>query len=270
MKDENVRNKSIGIVTFNSDQQKLIEDMLDEQRHLHPEIEFAFNPDNPDSVFVKNLETVQGDERDVILFSVTYGADDSGKLSMNFGPLNRVGGERRLNVAFTRAKHEMVIFSSLNAEQIDLNRTKSQGVADLKGFLHYAQIGKEALGSFVTNSSKEFNTPFEQEIAKCLREKGWLVHTQVGASSYRVDLAVVHPNKEDTYLAGIECDGNSYYNCSTARDRDKSRESVLSNLGWNILKVWSLDWWTNKEGSIEALHNKLLELHKKDKTYIAH
>lgn len=260
-----IRNKSIGIVTFNSDQQKLIEDLLDEERNKHPEIEFAFNPDNPDAVFVKNLETVQGDERDVILFSVTYGPDNTGKVSMNFGPLNRTGGERRLNVAFTRAKYEMVIFSSLQADQIDLNRTKAQGVADLKYFLQYARQGKAAFGSFVTRSLGSFESPFEQEVANALRQKGWTVHTQIGASSYRIDLAVVHPDKPGDYLAGVECDGATYHRSATARDRDKLRQSVLEGLGWNIVRVWSTDWWTNKKGSIDELHKSLTELYESSK-----
>ncbi|MDD3419013.1 MAG: DUF4011 domain-containing protein [Candidatus Gastranaerophilales bacterium] len=264
--DPLIRNKSIGIVTFNSDQQKLIEDLLDEERNKYPELEPSFNTDNPDAVFVKNLETVQGDERDVILFSVTYGPDITGKVSMNFGPLNRSGGERRLNVAFTRAKYEMVIFSSLQADQIDLNRTKAQGVADLKYFLQYAKQGKSALGTFVTRSLGGFESPFEQEVANAMRQKGWMVHTQIGASSYRIDLAIVHPDKPGAYLAGIECDGATYHRSATARDRDKLRQAVLENLGWKILRVWSTDWWINKKGSIEELHLALSNILESSKS----
>lgn len=260
--DSEIRNKSIGIVTFNSDQQKLIEDLLDKERETHPEIEFAFNPDNHDAVFVKNLETVQGDERDVILFSVTYGPDNAGKVSMNFGPLNRNGGERRLNVAFTRAKYEMIIFSTLQADQIDLNRTKAKGVEDLKAFLQYAKQGKSALGNYITKSKGGAESPFEAEVAEQLKNKGWTVHTQIGTSSYRIDLAVVHPDKPEMYLAGIECDGETYHSSATARDRDKLRQSVLEELGWKILRVWSTDWWTNKKGSIEDLDNALKKLYE--------
>lgn len=262
-----IRNKSIGIVTFNSDQQKLIEDLLDKERELHPEIEFAFNPDNPDSVFVKNLETVQGDERDVILFSVTYGPDNTGRVSMNFGPLNRNGGERRLNVAFTRAKYEMVIFSTLLSDQIDLNRTSARGVEDLKAFLQYAMQGKSALGSYVTKSFGGVESPFETEVIEQLRNKGWTVHTQIGASSYRIDIAIVHPDKPGAYLAGIECDGATYHSSATARDRDKLRQSILEGLGWTIIRVWSTDWWTNKKGSIDDLDAKLRKLYEKDKEF---
>jgi very-short-patch-repair endonuclease len=220
-------------------------------------LEAAFSSDNQDAVFVKNLETVQGDERDVILFSVTYGPDTSGKVSMNFGPLNRSGGERRLNVAFTRARHEMLVFMP---EQIDLNPTKAQGVTDLKHFLQHAKQGRSALGSFVTHSLGGYESSFEQEVANALRQKGWNVHTQVGCSSYRIDLSIVHPDKPGAYLAGVECDGATYHRSETAKDRDKLRQAVLQNLGWTILRVWSTDWWTNKKGSIEKLHASLIEI----------
>ena len=239
---------------------------MDKEREQNPDIEFAFSQDNPDAVFVKNLETVQGDERDVILFSVTYGPDNAGKLLMNFGPLNRTGGERRLNVAFTRAKYEMVIFSTLQPDQIDLNRTNAKGVEDLKAFLQYAKQGKSALGTLPTRSLGEAESPFEIEVAQNLREKGWNLHTQIGASSYRIDIAVVHPDKPGEYLAGIECDGATYHRSATARDRDKLRQSVLEGLGWNILRVWSTDWWTNKKDSIEKLNNQLNKLYENSKS----
>ena len=263
-----IRNKSIGIVTFNAEQQKLIEDLLDIEREKYPEIEFAFNPENPDSIFVKNLETVQGDERDVIFFSITYGPDSSGKVSMNFGPLNRIGGERRLNVAFTRSKYEMVIFSSLQPDQIDLNRTNSQGVADLKAFLQYA--ARNAVSPNISNNSADnlINYPFESEVKKILIDKGWKVHTNIGASSYKIDIAIVNPDNDNSYIAGIQCDGLTYKNASTARDREIVIESVLKGLGWNIIRVWSMDWWLNKENSINDLCKQLDDIYNKSKTCI--
>ncbi len=260
-----IRNKSIGIITFNSDQQKLIEDLLDKERELHPEIEFAFNPNNPNSVFIKNLETVQGDERDVILFTTTYGPDINGKISMNFGPLNKIGGSRRLNVAFTRSKYEMVIFSSLLAEQIDLNRTNSKGVADLKAFLQYAKQGKSALKTFSNTELNGIKSPFEDEVARILKEKGWNIHTKIGTSSYKIDIAVVHPDRSDVYLAGIECDGETYKSAATAKDRDKLRQEVLEGLDWNIIRIWSTDWWTNKTEAIDNLDKQLKILYENSK-----
>ena len=257
-RDSMVRDRSIGVVTFNSEQQTLIEDMLDDARRRHPEIEPAFSRERvTEPVFVKNLETVQGDERDVILFSVTYGPDRSGRVTMNFGPLNREGGERRLNVAVTRARSEMIVFSSLHPDQIDLSRTQARAVADLKHFLEYAEKGQTVLGPAVQGHATDFETPFEAAVARELRTKGWQVHPQVGVSAYRIDLGIVHPDAPGRYLAGVECDGAMYHSSAFARERDKIRQSVLENLGWTIFRVWSTDWWTNKEGAIKKIDDAL-------------
>ena len=257
-RDSLVRDRSIGVVTFNSEQQTLIEDMLDDARSKHPEIEHAFSREHVvEPVFVKNLETVQGDERDVILFSVTYGPDQSGHVTMNFGPLNREGGERRLNVAVTRARSEMVVFSALHPDQIDLSRTQARGVVDLKHFLEYAEKGQAALGSAVRGHASDFESPFEAAVARELRMKNWQVHPQVGVSAYRIDLGVVHPDAPGLYLAGIECDGAMYHRFAFARERDQIRQSVLENLGWTIFRIWSTDWWTNKEGALKKIDDAL-------------
>ena len=192
--DPSVRKQSIGVVTFNSEQQTLIEDLLDQARSNHPHIEWAFAPDSDvEPVFVKNLETVQGDERDVIMFSVTYGPDQSNHVTMNFGPLNRDGGERRLNVAITRSRSEMLVFSTLSPDRIDLSRTQARAVADLKHFLEYAGRGPAALGAAVHGSMGDFESPFETAVARALRDKGWEVYPQVGVSAYRIDLGIVPP-----------------------------------------------------------------------------
>ena len=264
-----IGSRSIGIVTFNSEQQTLIEDMLDDARRKHPEIEPAFSREHvAEPVFVKNLETVQGDERDVVLFSITYGPDRSGHVTMNFGPLNREGGERRLNVAITRARVEMIVFSSLHPDQIDLSRSQARAVADLKHFLEYAERGQVVLGSTVQGYREDFESPFEVAVAQELQMLGWQVHPQVGVSAYRIDLGIVHPDKPGRYLAGIECDGAMYHSSAFARERDKIRQSVLENLGWTIFRIWSTDWWTNKEGALkkinDALHHCLNEARSKE------
>ena len=256
--DPAIHKLSIGVVTFNSEQQNLIENLLDEARSKQPEIEWAFSREHTiEPVFVKNLETVQGDERDVILFSVTYGPDQSGHVTMNFGPLNREGGERRLNVAMTRSRSEMLVFSTLSPEHIDLSRTQARAVADLKHFLEYAENGKSALGSAVFGSVGDFESPFEAAVARELRMKGWQVHPQVGVSAYRIDLGIVHPDQSGRYLAGIECDGAMYHSSAFARERDKIRQQVLEGLGWTLFRVWSTDWWTNKVGALEKVHSAL-------------
>jgi very-short-patch-repair endonuclease len=258
--DPKISKLSIGVVTFNSQQESLIENLLDEARAKDSSIEWAFSRETVlEPVFVKNLETVQGDERDVILFSITFGPDQSGHVTMNFGPLNRSGGERRLNVAMTRARAEMIVFSTLLSEKIDLSRSQARAIADLKHFLEYAKRGPSILGSFDRGSQGDFESPFEVAVARELREKGWLVHPQVGVSAYRIDLGVIHPEKPGVYLAGIECDGAMYHSSAYARERDKIRQSVLENLGWQLHRVWSTDWWTNKEKALGVLHHKLIE-----------
>jgi very-short-patch-repair endonuclease len=210
-------------------------------------------------VVVKNLETVQGDERDVILLGICYGPTElgAGTMSMNFGPLNRDGGERRLNVAITRSKHEMMVFTSFDPSLIDLNRTSARAVRDLKHFLEFAERGPRALAEAVQGSVGGYDSPFEEAVAGRLREKGWQVVPQVGVSRFRIDLGIVDPDSPGDFLVGVECDGATYHRSATARDRDKVRAAVLEGLGWNLLRVWSTDWFVDQEREIDRLHAKL-------------
>ena len=251
---------TIGVVTFNTEQMNLIEDLLDEERRKDPTLEPYFSEVELEPLFVKNLESVQGDERDIIYFSITYGPDLSGAVSMNFGPMNRDGGERRLNVAITRARQELRIFASLKAEQFDLSRTQAAGVRDLKHFLEFAERGPRALAEATKGSLGGFESPFEEAVAAALASKGWQVQTQIGASSFRVDLGVVHPDAPGTYLCGVECDGATYHRSATARDRDMLREQVLRGLGWEIVRIWSTDWWVDRAGTLEKVHAALERL----------
>ncbi|WP_136524125.1 DUF3320 domain-containing protein [Geomonas ferrireducens] len=242
--DPHLSTFSIGIVTFSQAQQQLIDDLLEETRRQNPSIEPYFADGAVEPVFIKNLENVQGDERDVIFFSICYGPDAAGRVSMNFGPMNRDGGERRLNVAITRARQEVVVFSTLRAEHIDLSKTRSQGVADLKCFLDYAERGPVAITERRSADGEgECESPFEAQVCDALRDKGYIVHPQVGCSGYRIDLGIVDPERPGRYLLGVECDGANYHRSKTARDRDKLRESILIGLGWSIHRVWSTDWW---------------------------
>lgn len=245
---------SIGIVTFNQAQQSLIEDLLDERRRELPEIEPYFTNEVSESVFVKNLENVQGDERDAIIFSVGYGPDQAGKLSVNFGPLNKEGGERRLNVAVTRARRQLIVFASMTSDQIDLRTTRAVGVHHFKTFLDYANRGPQAIAEAVSVAgAREFDSGFEKAVHNALTARGWDVDTQVGCAGYRIDLGVRNPDKPGKYLLGIECDGASYHSAKTARDRDRLRQSVLEGLGWRIERVWSTDWFVNPQGCVEKL-----------------
>ncbi|KVD78940.1 DNA helicase [Burkholderia sp. ABCPW 14] len=253
-------NLTIGVVTFNSEQQSLIEDLLDEERRKDPSIESHFLDTELEPVFVKNLESVQGDERDIMYFSITYGPGTDGTMPMNFGPMNQQGGERRLNVAITRARQELRVFCSFRPEQMDLSRTQAFGVRDLKHFLEFADRGARALGEAVAGSVGDFESPFEKAVARALTEKGWRLHSQVGVSAFRIDLGVVDPDAPGRYLAGIECDGATYHRSATARDRDKLREQVLRGLGWEILRIWSTGWWIDAPGTAAAIHLKLERL----------
>ena len=236
--------RSLGVVTFSVVQQNLIEDLLLLEFQKAPELErIAMQAEEP--LFIKNLENVQGDERDVILFSVCYGPDEDGKVSLNFGPLNREGGWRRLNVAVTRARYEMKVFATLKSDAIDLSRTGAEGVAGLKAFLAFAEKGKRALPAAAVAQVPAGG--LETAIAEALRAKGFTVHQSVGCSGYRVDLAVVHPAKPGEYLLGIICDGQSYGAARTARDRELVQPGVLQSLGWKLHRVWSAAWWEASE-----------------------
>jgi very-short-patch-repair endonuclease len=253
---------SIGIITLNSDQQKLINDLLDAARKQYPQIEPFFQDTQTEPVVVKNLETVQGDERDLIMLGIGYGPTEPGApvMSMNFGPLNKDGGWRRLNVAITRSRREMLVFTSFEPSMIDLNRTNARAVRDLKHFIEFAQRGPKALAEAIQGSVGGYDSPFEEAVAQGLRRLGWQVVPQIGVSRFRIDLGIVHPDRPGDYLAGVECDGATYHSAATARDRDKVRGAILTGLGWNLLRLWSTDWWVDKEGALQKLHVALNNL----------
>jgi very-short-patch-repair endonuclease len=252
LRDPALARRSIGIVTFSRAQQTLIEDLLDAARRADPSLEAALAVAD-EELFVKNLENVQGDERDVILFSICYGPDAAGKIYENYGPLNLHGGERRLNVAVTRARRELIVFSSVGPEQV-ATRTESIGARHLRNFLDYALRGEKALVAAVERDpSRGVESPFEAAVRDALTRHGHEVHTQVGCSGYRIDLAVVDPSAPGRYLLGIECDGATYHRAATARDRDRLRAAVLEGLGWRLVRVWSTDFWQDPKGEIERL-----------------
>jgi very-short-patch-repair endonuclease len=235
--------RSLGVVAFSQRQQIAILDQLERLRKAHRSLEMFFSEDREEPFFVKNLENVQGDERDVIFLSVGYGPDENGRIAMRFGPLNREGGQRRLNVAVTRAREAMTIVSSMKAQNIDPTRTNSVGAKLLRAYLDFAERGITALGSDVTQVNEhDYDSPFEREVAEALIAHGLEVRKQVGCSGYRIDLAVVDPQSPGRFLLGIECDGATYHRSATARDRDRLRQEVLESLGWTIVRIWSTDW----------------------------
>ncbi len=254
LRDPRTRDRSIGVVTFNVQQQDLIETLLDKARGEFPEIDPDFTARVSEPVFVKNLESVQGDERDVMIFSTTYGRDHAGRMSVNFGPMNRLGGERRLNVAITRARERLIVVSSMDPEDIDLGRTASLGVRHFREFLRFARDGVRALIDGVrVDDTAECESPFERDVLAACEALGWTVDRQVGCSGYRIDLAVRDPRFPGRHLLGIECDGATYHSAATARDRDRLRQAVLENLGWTLHRIWSTDWRVDRDGEIRRL-----------------
>jgi very-short-patch-repair endonuclease len=258
------RHKTLGVVTFNQAQQSLIERLLDERRRVSVPLDQAIAQDVEEPLFIKNLENVQGDERDIILFSITYGPDAAGKVNLNFGPLNLEGGHRRLNVAVSRAREGVVVFSTLLPEQIDLSRVRATGVRDLKSYLEFAIRGPRALVAQVIPTDREPDSPFEREVIAVLRDKGWSVHPQVGVSGYRIDIGVVDPRAPGRYLLGVECDGRTYHSGATARDRDRLRQHVLEGLGWEVYRIWSTDWWLDPAEPMRKLLVRLEQLVTED------
>ena len=252
--------QSLGIVTFNGEQCRLIERLLDDARRVDPGLDRFFNPlEWHEPVFVKNLENVQGDERDIILFSVAVAPSEEGRPVSTISSLNKDGGYRRLNVAITRARQEMVVFATLKPSQIDLTRTRSRGVQDFKHFLEFAERGPRALAEAFAPTGDDPDSPFEVAVMKALEANGWVAHPQVGVSGFRIDLGVVHPDHPGRYLAGVECDGATYHRAATARDRDRLREIILNGLGWRIRRVWSTDWWMDSERALDRLLAQLDE-----------
>ncbi len=325
---------SVGVITFNINQQNLIDDLLAEACAADPQLEaWAYGGEEP--LFIKNLENVQGDERDVILFSIGYGPDPNGRVSMNFGPLNREGGWRRLNVAVSRARCEMTVFSTLLPEQIDLQRSSSEGVASLKAFLEYARkqyaddapedIWESSPVETVSNSglARDTVTPghgeaasiktsaqaedaaaawhgvtaalnnsgtagfsdawqheggsfqsrnermggirglengISESIRKALSDAGYRTDRNVGKSEYRIDIGVIDPAESSRYILGILLDGASYAAAKSTRDREIAQINILRGLGWNLLRVWSMDWWDNRQKELDKILTELKHL----------
>ena len=254
--------RSLGVVAFSVAQQELIDKLLTERRKNTPEKEPFFKNDLKEPFFIKNLETVQGDERDTIIFSIAYGIDSQGRLLHNFGPLNRVGGERRLNVAVTRAKCNVQLVSSMHDTDIDLKRTSAEGARLLREYLDFAEHNNMVSDHPAdTGSFEQSDFELEFEIRDFLRSRGFSVDTQIGCSGSKIDLGLKIPGTPD-YLLAIECDGTTYHSSRNARDRDRLRQEILERMGWKFYRIWSTDWFRNKtfeqsrllEAAAEAIH----------------
>jgi very-short-patch-repair endonuclease len=241
---------TLGVAAFSVAQRDAILDQLEIARRTYPGLEefFATPPHEP--FFVKNLENIQGDERDVIFISVGYGRTAEGYLAMSFGPVNRDGGERRLNVLFTRARRRCEVFTTLSSDDIELGPTAGAGLRALKHFLQYAEHGRLGVA---TPAGRLPDSPFEEQVIDALVGLGYEVHPQVGCAGFFIDMAVVDPSKPGRYLIGIECDGAAYHSARSARDRDRLRGAVLLGLGWNLHRIWSTAWFKSRDREVERL-----------------
>lgn len=246
--------KSLGIGTFSVAQKNAVLEEIEQRLKQDSSMESYFMGTDDNSFFVKNIENIQGDERDFILISVGYGYDADHKLSMSFGPLNNDGGERRLNVLTTRAKEKCIVFSNFKSSDMKVTPRTPKGVQVLKTYLYYAE-NKKFPNQYLDEEA--LNSEFEQSVYEFLVENGFKVAKQVGCAGYRVNLAVVDPDDDDEYILAIETDGTSYFNSSSARERDRLRQSILEGLGWNFHRIWSTDWYLNQDNAQNMLLNAI-------------
>ncbi|WP_160046299.1 DUF4011 domain-containing protein [Natrialba sp. INN-245] len=253
---------SLGVVAFSQAQSQAIRDELERRRDSSPAIASFIDVDDAlEGFFVKSLENVQGDERDRLIFTIGYGPDSEGRITMNFGPLNNSGGERRLNVAVTRARDQITVVSSIRHSDIDLTKSNNRGVEDFKHYLEYAEVGENALRKETSSTDIDhFDSGFEEAVCDALRARGYDVETQVQSAGYSIDLGLKHPDYSGKYVLGIECDGAAYHSSKTARDRDRTRQAVLEDLGWEIHRIWSPDWTANRDGQLDAIDEKVEKL----------
>ena len=250
--DPELKKQSVGVVTFNVKQQALIENLLAKQFRTNPMLD-AWANGSEDPLFVKNLENVQGDERDVILFSIGYGPDERGRISMNFGPINQAGGGKRLNVAFSRARVTMTIFSSIYSTDIKVTENSPDGLVALRDFLKFAEghdLNTETAEEGVAGSAR---AGILNSIIRTITEHGFRCVPMVGHSDFHIDIAVVDPYNPEKYLMGILLDGEGYRQTSNTRDREVAQIGVLMNLGWVLHRIWTIDWWDNRERELKKL-----------------
>lgn len=250
--------RSLGIVTFSEAQRNQVDFAVRHLREKQPQFERFFDESKEEAFFIKNLENVQGDERDTIIFGIGYAKDQNGIMHMNFGPLSKEGGYRRLNVAITRAKYNVKLVGSIKPTDIDLERTSSDGVKMLRAYIDYAINGPDSLLNEIIEPENIYTeSPFEEEVYIFLRDKGYRIATQVGCSGYRIDMAVKHATISGKYLLGIECDGATYHSARTARERDRLRSDVLRMRGWELYRIWSTDWIKDPASESQRLINAI-------------
>ena len=280
-------NETFGVITFNSSQRDLIEDLIEHEKMIDSKFaafisieENRFDNGENVSFFVKNIENVQGDERDIIIFCIGYAKNASGRVSINFGWLNQEGGENRLNVAISRAKSKIFVITSIEPEELEVYDTKNKGPKLFKEYLRYAKAisenNKELVRTILLslldvkineNNQLTFDSDFEEEVCNKLSERGYNVATQYGVGCYRIDL-VVKSKETDQILLGIECDGRLYHSSKSARERDYHRQKYLESRNWKIYRIWSSNWWHNPDLEIQKLEAYIKSLNNDDSSLI--
>ena len=256
---KNYPKKTLGVVTFSIAQMDAVQEAIDRRLEEHPEFEEFFKENRLEGFFIKNLENVQGDERDVIFFSVGYGFDQNKQISMNFGPLNKAGGERRLNVAVTRAREKVVLITSIKGSDIDKD-AQALGVQTLRTYLDYAEHGTSTLKGKAKQGT--FDSALDEDVANEIKKLGYQIVPEVGCSGYKIDIGVVDPVNKGCYLLGVECDGATYQSSSSARDRDRLREQVLRQLGWRVHRIWAPSWVARRDSEIRRLQEAIEQAQK--------
>jgi superfamily II DNA or RNA helicase/very-short-patch-repair endonuclease len=254
-----VPDKSLGVVAFSRAQEEAIREELESRRRRRSQLDAFVGRDGVlDEFFIKNLEMVQGDERDRMIFSVGYGPDANGKISTNFGPLNQSGGERRLNVAVTRAKEQVTVVCSMQPDEIDLTGSDSTGAKHFKQYLRYAAADSTVVQSDGEQPDEsQYDSQFQRAVARTLEAEGYEVASQIERGGYSIDLAIRDPDNPETFLLGLECDGSAYRTSRTARDRDRTRQLMLESLGWAIHRVWAPDWASNRDKVLSEIEEKV-------------
>jgi len=275
-------NETVGIITFNITQRDLIDDLLEIEASKDSEFgkKYFAESDRVDnnedfSLFVKNIENVQGDERDIIIFSTAYAKNENGKVTASFGSLSQEGGENRLNVAISRAKKKVYLVTSIEPEDLNVDSSKNRGPKLFKKYLQYvksvsegnSELTQEILYSVCEsqtsrNEEVHYDSDFENQVHEALKKEGLIVDTQIGVSGYKIDIAV-YDRSSSKYILGIECDGAAFHSSKSARERDIFRQRYLESRGWNIIRIWSKDWWTNPQREIEKIVNRVNEIANK-------
>lgn len=252
---ENRPNMSLGVVTFSDSQKIAVQREVERALAARPDLAMRANEDRLRGFFVKNLEAVQGDERDVMIFSIGYGYDTNGKMLNTFGPVTKDGGWRRLNVAITRALYRVEVVSSITGN--DIVGTANPSVLHLRDYLLFAERGLDALQIDVDASGKSTESPFEESVKLAIEQMGFIAEPQVGTAGYRIDLGIRHPERPGVFILGVECDGYQYHSSRVARDRDRLRQTVLEGLGWNLHRIWGTSWYRNNDQERERLQTAL-------------